>query len=846
MKIFGKLMGAFALMALMAAAVGFVGWYGTQRTVAGVGDLAQVRFPAVESLGRIMEIQGSIQMSERTLMIPSLDLAARKAELAKIKKEWGLAQEAFAKYQALPMSAKEQELWGQFLKSWQVWKKEDLKVVSLMALIKDQDIEALEAKLLSRQLDQERWASALDQAVREGKPFTGQLDPTKCAFGAWLTTFHPVNPDLTADMKAIAVPHRKLHELAARINALLKAGHRSEARKVFESEVRPTLSTIKDDFDLALLIVRSDISLFQQADTISFTTEKAAFTNNNQLLGELVQAAANLAQQSREAAGAVANRASMISLATVVLGILVALAFGFVLSRGIATPMAKSVAMIREMEKGHLGQRLHLQRNDEIGQMAQAMDTFADSLQSELVANLQRLAQGDLDFAITPHDGQDMIRGALRKLGDDLNEILSRVGMTGDQIAAGSVQVSDSSQSLSQGATQQASSLEEISASMHQLASQTKLNAENATQANQLALQARSGADSGNEQMQQMVAAMGEINTASQSIAKIIKVIDEIAFQTNLLALNAAVEAARAGVHGKGFAVVAEEVRNLAARSARAAKETAELIEGSVQKTRNGSQIADRTAKALADIVAEVTKVTDLVAEIAAASNEQAQGISQVNQGIAQIDQVTQQNTANAEQSAAAAEELSSQAAQFKHMLAHFRFRDTAQIATTPLSSQQAAIGWNEVSDLAERPSAPAAGGKEFFKWDDSLSVKVTEIDRQHKKLVALVNQLFDAMKGGQGDDVLEQILDELVNYTQSHFATEERLMKKFGYQNYDEHKQEHTALVKQVAELQEKFHKRKASLSSDVFNFLKGWLVNHIKGTDKRYSSFFNDNGVY
>ncbi|MEW6171642.1 MAG: methyl-accepting chemotaxis protein, partial [Bacillota bacterium] len=239
----------------------------------------------------------------------------------------------------------------------------------------------------------------------------------------------------------------------------------------------------------------------------------------------------------------------------------------------------------------------------------------------------------------------------------------------------GSRQISDSSQALSQGASESASTLEEITSSMEQVTAQTKHNADNATHANQLADQARLSAEKGNGQMTAMVDAMNEINESAANISKIIKAIDEIAFQTNLLALNAAVEAARAGKHGKGFAVVAEEVRNLAERSARAAKETAELIEGSIKKTEAGTRIVEETSNALEEIVQGATKVTDLIGEIASASKEQALGIGQINQGLTQVDQVTQQNTASAEELAASSEELSAQALQLKQMLGRFQLK---------------------------------------------------------------------------------------------------------------------------------------------------------------------------
>lgn len=311
---------------------------------------------------------------------------------------------------------------------------------------------------------------------------------------------------------------------------------------------------------------------------------------------------------------------------------------------------------------------------DEIGQMGSALNDLVEELRSKSNA-ADEIAKGNLRQEVHIASEKDMLGKSLRSMLNNLNTIVSELFSAAEQVDAGSSQVSDSSHSLSQGATEQAAALEEITSSMTEIGSQTKTNAENSSQANQLAITARDAAKNGVTQVQEMVGAMEGINQSAKEVAKIIKAIDDIAFQTNLLALNAAVEAARAGKHGKGFAVVAQEVRSLAARSAKAAQETAHLIEGSVTKVDAGNKIAEKTSSALTEINDGITKVADLVGEIAAASNEQAQGISQVNQGLSQIDSVTQQNTANAEETSAAAQELSSQAANVRRLLSRFQLK---------------------------------------------------------------------------------------------------------------------------------------------------------------------------
>ncbi|MDY6905393.1 MAG: methyl-accepting chemotaxis protein [Thermodesulfobacteriota bacterium] len=371
---------------------------------------------------------------------------------------------------------------------------------------------------------------------------------------------------------------------------------------------------------------------------------------------------------------------------SVVIGVLSAIVLSLViwwLTGGIVIkPINRVLDFSRSLKAGDLSATINA-GDDEFGQMAEALNAVAASLNAK-AASAERIANGDLTCDVDVASDKDTLGKALRTMIDNLNEIVAELMSTASQVDAGASQVADSSQALSQGATEQASSLEETTSSMTQIGSQTKTNAENATHANQLTNRANEASQNGSTRMAAMMEAMARISEASKEIEKIIKTIDDIAFQTNLLALNAAVEAARAGKHGKGFAVVAQEVRSLAARSAKAVQETTALIEGSVKKVEEGDEIASQTAEALAEIKENVSKAADLVGEIAAASNEQAQAISQVSEGLSQIDGATQQNAANAEETSAASEELSSQSAYVRNLLSRFKLKTRTSRATAP------------------------------------------------------------------------------------------------------------------------------------------------------------------
>ncbi len=299
-----------------------------------------------------------------------------------------------------------------------------------------------------------------------------------------------------------------------------------------------------------------------------------------------------------------------------------------------------------------------------------------------------------------------------RSIVGPLGSVTQVVGDGAEQIAAATGQVSAASQSLAEGASEQAASLEETSASLEEMASMAKRNADSANQAKELSGQTRTAADTGATDMEEMKSAMDAIKHSSGEIAKIVKTIDEIAFQTNILALNAAVEAARAGEAGAGFAVVAEEVRALAQRSANAAKETASKIEDSVNKSQHGVEISGKVAASLQQIVDRARKMDAVVAEIASASHEQTQGITQVNTAVSQMDKVTQGNASSAEETAAAAEELSAQAVAMNEAVIELRHlvgttkSAAASAARTPKSSPRPAAPRSELKPIAKSPVA--------------------------------------------------------------------------------------------------------------------------------------------
>ncbi len=396
--------------------------------------------------------------------------------------------------------------------------------------------------------------------------------------------------------------------------------------------------------------------------------------------------------QASKAAGIAAAQSMVDSLLTafiIAMAIITPLSFllALYIARMMYKPLEVLIAFMKKAgESGNITPsqadteniRKFSQAKDEIGQTIGATAVFMTRI-TDISKILGTLAGGDLTTEITPLSDKDVLGLALQKVTTSLNTMFDEINISSTQVSAGSSQVANGAQALAAGSTEQAASVEQLSSSITEVAERTKDNSLKAEQAAKLASAIKGDAQKGSGQMDDMIQSVKAINEASQSISKVIKTIDDIAFQTNILALNAAVEAARAGQHGKGFAVVAEEVRNLAAKSAEAAKDTESLIADSMQKAERGVKIAGETAASLSDIVKGINESSTLMTEIARASEEQSTSISQINAGIGQVAKVVQQNSATAEESAAASQEMSSQSAMLRELISQFKLKESAE-----------------------------------------------------------------------------------------------------------------------------------------------------------------------
>ena len=507
---------------------------------------------------------------------------------------------------------------------------------------------AFQAELAAAKNSHLLWLRTIDDSFVEKRPeLKICVDGRQCEFGKWyysegIKTVEEMPAEFQNAYKMIEDNHLKIHQLGADLQAIWNKDNLSAANEIIAGQISPTANALIDK--LTALEKRSH--------------EQVEMLQSKRMLLLKYQ--------------------NLPTILTLAVGILILIPYSWLTASRIVIPMHQGGSILKSIsERGCLDVNVPeslIGRKDEIGDLGRCIAHILSDYRS--IADIaEQLASGNWQVTTQEKSSDDVMNQHIGKMLNQMNQTLREVDEKVKKVSVEAGEVSTASQRLSSGAQESAASLEQITASMSEISGQTQANAKSAGEARDHAHKVTEAASDGQKAMQAMNVSMEHITKNANEIQRVIKVIDDIAFQTNLLALNAAVEAARAGQHGKGFAVVAEEVRNLAARSAKAAKETAELIATSGKEIEKGGEVATHTSEVLDSIVTQIKVMTDLISGIAVASNEQAQGVNQVTIGLQQIDSVTQQNSASAEQSASAANEMSGVASNLQQQVGQFKLR---------------------------------------------------------------------------------------------------------------------------------------------------------------------------
>ncbi|MFH2124713.1 MAG: bacteriohemerythrin [Pseudomonadota bacterium] len=678
-------------------------------------------------------------------------------------------------------------------------------------------VNALNAELAKREIDHLQFARKIMTFFEDDSITTLDLqaDDHKCKLGQWLygegrKESEQKYPELVPLLKELEAPHAALHASVTEMQQILA---KAESK---------------------------DMAVYTMQDVFHQKSE-GALAQVSGILQKIGEELSKKTKIENEQAKQNARDAINIILILTALALVVGAVFGFNIVRVISGSLKKMVLFAENLARGDLTGQLEISQKDEIGVLAKTLNDTMEQWR-QIVGGLTD------EVAVLASSSQELTSTSrsLSAGAGNSAELSSSVAAATEEMSANMNSVAAASEEAATNVNIVATAAEEISSTIHQIAAKTE-------QAKEITSGAVILAQSSTEK----VDALGR---AALEISKVTEAITEISDQTNLLALNATIEAARAGEAGKGFAVVANEIKELAKQTAAATgeiKSRIESIQGSTNETVSEieqiTKVISQMNGIVADIAQSVEEQTATTSEIAESVLQAAQGISEVNENVAQssavageiagdiseVSNVSKALSKSGQDVERNAQDLVQVAEALRSLVAHFK---TASVTGGGMAK---AVKPASMSVVSSSVSSASANIPDLMSWSNNLSVNIKQIDDQHKKLVGMINELHKAMKLKKSNNAMGAILDRLVDYTVVHFSTEEDLFTKYGYPEEKAHVELHKKLVAQVLDIQQKFKAGDAMLSMELMSFLKDWLVKHIQGTDKKYSTFLRGHGV-
>ncbi len=668
-----------------------------------------------------------------------------------------------------------------------------------------QDADMIHKLFSEKILDHYRWLAAVDRVLMEGKGsrLNVQTDDHRCELGKWLYSderrkAEAVFPGLAPLLAQLEVPHARLHASAKQIDTVLATRGRADDETVNAKA----------------------IAVHHMQTLVAMKAVGTIMAEINQLLEHESQKAAERLLHTSHT-----TETEVIFIAAVAL--VVGLAFSFFMTRYITTRMAKLTDFSFQMADGDFTGRLDIDQQDEIGRLAASL--------KKTQTDLSRMFGTTIEEVVSLSSSSNSLFGVSQQLAagaDDMTGRSNTVAAAAEEMSSNMNSVAAASEQASTNITMVATAAEEMTATVREIAGNSE--------------KGRVITNEAVAKAERASAKVNELGSAATQISKVTEVITEISEQTNLLALNATIEAARAGEAGKGFAVVANEIKELAKQTAGATQDIKAKVEGIQNTTSSTVTEIEEISQVIRNVDEIVSSIATAVEQQAATTQEIAENVAQASQGITEVNQ-------NVAQSSAVAAEIAQDIAHVSHISGEIN--DSSNRVSGDAGNLNSASGRikemlqcfkiDEAAMTMAQTAFSESDVPDLIRWDASIQMDIRSVDQQHRRLVDLINKLNRAMKSRKSRKVLADVFTELIDYTKQHFGDEETLMRQHGYEGLGDQEVQHKHFVAKMKDLHPQVKGGNAMITMDLMEFLKDWLVKHIKGTDKKYQAFFKSKGV-